>query len=62
MPEATIHPMDEDASSVLWPSAEELAEASVEYIASFAFIDSKEEMRCFILILFEQVATMFLFV
>lgn len=62
MPEATIHPMDEDASSVLWLCEEELAATSVEYAAPFTCIASEEEMRCFMLIWFEQVATMFLFV
>jgi hypothetical protein len=34
----------------------------VEYAAPFTCIDSEEEMRCFMLIWFVQVATMFLFV
>ena len=44
MPEAMIHPVDENVSSVTLPPAEKKGDSSVEYCTSWASIDPAKEL------------------
>ena len=44
MPEAMIHPVDENVSSVALPSAEKAGDTSVEYCTSWVFTDPAKEL------------------